>query len=125
MGDSQIQNNPSQHCNQSRRAQSAWRIANLSTEDLIFRILHSAINISLSPTHKVSFLIMVTVTSGNNLNKYQCGPQVKLHKSQRICLTKPTSRYRILRNYNLQSNYCSAGTKQKCRPRRTLGAELR
>jgi hypothetical protein len=40
-------------------------------------------------------------------------------------LTKLISRYRISGNYNLQSNYRSAGTKRKNRSRRTLGAALR
>ena len=42
-----------------------------------------------------------------------------------IRLTKPTIKYRISGDYNLKSNYCSAGTKRKSRPRRTLGAALR
>ena len=40
-------------------------------------------------------------------------------------MTKPNSKHRILRNYDLQSIYCSAGTKRKGRPCRTLGAALR
>jgi len=35
--------------------------------------------------------------------------RIELHESLEIRLTKPTSKYRILGNYDLQYNYCSAG----------------
>jgi hypothetical protein len=45
-------------------------------------------------------------TIGNDLDKYQFSLRLEFPELLKICLTIIINEYRILRNYNLQYNYC-------------------